>query len=141
LETIAEQTHNENIPWLVELLGQKWHYDILVIDESSSFKSHSSKRWKSLRKVLGKIDRMVQLTGTPAPNNLMELWPQIYLLDKGKRLQNTRGKFLEKYCQLIGNPAWNQWAVKKDRVNAIYRAVRDVVLRMSSEVYIEMPDR
>jgi hypothetical protein len=71
----------------------------------------------------------------------MELWPQIYLLDKGKRLQNTRGKFLEKYCQLIGNPAWNQWAVKKDRVNAIYRAVRDVVLRMSSEDYLEMPDR
>ena len=133
--------NRENIPWLVELLGQKWHYDMVVIDESSSFKSHSSKRWKSLRKVLGKIDRMVQLTGTPAPNNLMELWPQIYLLDKGKRLQNTRGKFLEKYCQLIGNPAWNQWAVKKDRVNAIYRAVRDVVLRMSSEDYLEMPDR
>ena len=133
--------NRENIPWLVELLGQKWHYDMVVIDESSSFKSHSSKRWKSLRKVLGKIDRMVQLTGTPAPNNLMELWPQIYLLDKGKRLQNTRGKFLEKYCQLVGNPAWNQWQVKKDRVNALYRAVRDVVLRMSSDDYLEMPDR
>lgn len=133
--------NRENIPWLVELLGQKWHYDMVVIDESSSFKSHSSKRWKSLRKVLGKIDRMVQLTGTPAPNNLMELWPQIYLLDKGKRLQNTRGKFLEKYCQLVGNPAWNQWQVKKDRVSAIYRAVRDVVLRMSSNDYLKMPDR
>ena len=133
--------NRENILWLVELLGQKWHYDMVVIDESSSFKSHSSKRWKSLRKVLGKIDRMVQLTGTPAPNNLMELWPQIYLLDKGKRLQNTRGKFLEKYCQLVGNPAWNQWQVKKDRVSALYRAVRDVVLRMSSEDYLEMPDR
>ena len=140
-KSVIHIINRENIPWLVELLGQKWHYDMVVIDESSSFKSHSSKRWKSLRKVLGKIDRMVQLTGTPAPNNLMELWPQIYLLDKGKRLQNTRGKFLEKYCQLVGNPAWNQWQVKKDRVSALYRAVRDVVLRMSSEDYLEMPDR
>ena len=98
--------NRENLPWLVEVLGRNWHYDAVVIDESSSFKSHSSQRWKALRQVVksGKIKRMVQLTGTPAPNSLMELWPQIYLLDKGKRLGDTRGKFLETYCRQVGNP-------------------------------------
>ena len=133
--------NRENIPWLVEHFGQKWPYDFVVIDESSSFKSHTSKRWKALRKVLGKIRRMVQLTGTPAPNSLMELWPQMYLLDKGTRLENTRGKFLTKYCTLIGNPAWNQWGVKPDRAEAIYKRVADVVLRMSAEEYLELPPR
>lgn len=133
--------NREMIPWLVELLGQKWHYDCVVIDESSSFKSHTSKRWKSLRKVIGKINRMVQLTGTPAPNALLELWPQMYLLDKGERLENTRGKFLSKYCTMVGNPQWNQWAVKPDRADAIHKAVSDVVLRMKADDYIDLPQR
>jgi SNF2 family DNA or RNA helicase len=133
--------NRENIPWLVEQFGQRWPYDCVVIDESSSFKSHSSKRWKSLRKVIGKVKRMIQLTGTPAPNALLELWPQIYLLDKGERLENTRGKFLAKYCTLIGNPQWNQWAVKPDRADAIHKAVADVVLRMKADDYIDLPKR
>ena len=133
--------NRENIPWLVDQLGQSWPYDCVVIDESSSFKSHTSKRWKALRKVLGKVSRMVQLTGTPAPNALLELWPQMYLLDKGQRLENSRGKFLTKYCTLVGNPQWNQWAVKPDRAEAIHKAVADVVLRMKAEDYIDLPKR
>ena len=133
--------NREMIPWLVEHFGQKWSYDCVVIDESSSFKSHSSKRWKALRKVLGKIKRMIQLTGTPAPNSLIDLWSQMYLLDKGQRLENTRGKFLEKYCMLEGNPQWNQWAVKPERSGAIHKAVADVVLRMKAEDYLELPSR
>lgn len=133
--------NREMIPWLVELLGQRWHYDCVIIDESSSFKSHTSKRWKYLRKVIGKINRMVQLTGTPAPNALLELWPQMYLLDKGKRLENTRGKFLSKYCTMVGNPQWNQWAVKPERADAIHKAVSDVVLRMKADDYIDLPQR
>lgn len=140
----AEGVHiinRENTPWLVENLGQKWHYDCVVIDESSSFKSHSSKRWRSLRKVLGNIKKMIHLTGTPAPNSLLELWPQIYLLDKGKRLENTRGKFLEKYCHLVGNPVWNQWEVKKDREQKIYQKVADLVLRLNAKDYIQLPNK
>jgi SNF2 family DNA or RNA helicase len=134
--------NRENIPWLVDHLGLKsWDYDCVVIDESSSFKSSTSKRWKSMRKVLGKIDRMVQLTGTPAPNSLIELWPQLYLLDQGERLENTRGKFLQKYCRQVGNPSWSQYQVKPERVEAIYRAVSDVVLRMSASEYLELPER
>ena len=133
--------NRENIPWLVEHLGQSWPYDCVVIDESSSFKSHTSKRWRSLKKVYGKIDRMVQLTGTPAPNSLLELWPQFYLLDKGKRLENTRGKFLNKYCTAVGNPQWNQWAVKPDRADAIHLQVADIALVMNADDYLELPDR
>lgn len=133
--------NRENIPWLVNQLGQTWSYDCVIIDESSSFKSHASKRWKSLRKVLGKIKRMVQLTGTPAPNSLIDLWPQFYLLDKGQRLENTRGKFLTKYCEAVGHPQWNQWSIKPDRADAIHKTVADIVLQMSAEDYIEMPDR
>ena len=133
--------NRENIPWLVEQFGQRWPYDCVVIDESSSFKSHTSKRWKSMRKVIGKIRRMIQLTGTPAPNALLELWPQMYLLDKGERLENSRGKFLSKYCTLVGNPQWNQWAVKPDRADAIHKAVADVVLRMKADDYINLPER
>jgi SNF2 family DNA or RNA helicase len=133
--------NRENVPWLVEMLGQQWHYDCVVIDESSSFKSHSSKRWKSMRKVLGKIDRMIHLTGTPAPNSLMDLWPQMYLLDKGERLENTRGKFLEKYCTVVGNPQWNQYAVKPARAEAIHKKVSDLTLRMEAKDYLELPNR
>ena len=146
LDALNEDTdlhiiNRENIPWLVEQFGQRWPYGCVVIDESSSFKAHTSKRWKSMRKVLGKVKRMVQLTGTPAPNALLELWPQMYLLDKGQRLENSRGKFLTKYCTLVGNPQWNQWAVKPDRADAIHKAVADVVLRMKAEDYIDLPKR
>jgi len=135
--------NRENVPWLVDVSGPDWHYDCVVIDESSSFKSHSSQRWKALRKVVksGAIKRMVQLTGTPAPNSLMELWPQIYLLDKGKRLGDTRGKFLDTYCRQVGNPQWSQYEVRADRVDLLQERVADLVLRMDAEDYLELPQR
>lgn len=133
--------NREQVPWLVDHFGQAWPFDAVVIDESSSFKSHASKRWKAMRKVLGKIDRMVQLTGTPAPNSLLELWPQMYLLDGGKRLENTRGKFLQKYCRQVGNPMWAQWEVRGDRTEVIYKRVADVVLRMLASDFLKMPKR
>ena len=135
--------NRENVPWLVNALQRDWHYDAVVIDESSSFKSHSSQRWKALRQVVksGSIKRMVQLTGTPAPNSLMELWPQIYLLDKGKRLGDTRGKFLDTYCRQFGNPQWSQYEVRPDRVDLLQERVADLVLRMDAEDYLELPQR
>lgn len=135
--------NRENLPWLIDYLGSEWHYDVMVIDESSSFKSHSSQRWKALRKVVksGKIKRMVQLTGTPSPNSLMELWPQIFLLDKGKRLGDTRGKFLESYCRPVGNPQWSQFEIRPDKIDQLHGKVSDLVLRMDAKDYLELPDR
>ena len=133
--------NRELIPWLVEHFGQAWPFDVVVIDESSGFKSHSSKRWKSLRKVLGKIDRMIQLTGTPAPNSLIDLWPQLYLLDQGARLGKTRGVFLQKFCEQVGNPSWNQWRVKESRAPAIHKAVSDLALRLDADEFLKLPER
>ena len=135
--------NRENVQWLVNALQQDWHYDAVVIDESSSFKSHSSQRWKSLRQVVktGKIKRMIQLTGTPSPNSLMELWPQIFLLDNGKRLGATRGKFIDTFCRQVGNPQWSQYEVRADMKETLQKRVADLVLRMAAKDYLELPDR
>lgn len=84
--------NRENVPWLCETLFD-WPFDMVVIDELSSFKSVQAKRFKALRKVRGRIRRIVGLTGTPAPNGLIDLWPQIYLLDRGERLGKTVGAY------------------------------------------------
>lgn len=88
--------NRENVPWLCETLFD-WPFDMVVIDELSSFKSVQAKRFKALRKVRGRIRRIVGLTGTPAPNGLIDLWPQIYLLDRGERLGKTVGAYRARY--------------------------------------------
>ncbi|MHB8061355.1 MAG: SNF2-related protein [Ruminiclostridium sp.] len=76
--------NRENVPWLVSMTGNDWPFDTVVIDELSSFKSPSAQRFKALRRSRPLINRMIGLTGTPTPNGLMDLWPQIYLLDQGE---------------------------------------------------------
>lgn len=78
--------NRENVEWLVDLYGKDWPFDMVVIDELSSFKSPKARRFRALRKVRPMIKRIVGLTGTPASNGLIDLWSQIYLLDQGKRL-------------------------------------------------------
>jgi SNF2 family DNA or RNA helicase len=133
--------NRELVPWLVEFWGQQWPYDCVVIDESSAFKSTQAKRWRALRSVLPKIKRVIELTATPAANNLIDIWPQIYLMDRGERLGKTKGIFLQKFCRQVGNPQWNQWEVRPDRRGALYGAVSDICLRMKAEDYIDVPDR
>ena len=89
-------TNRENVAWLCKTVVD-WPFDMVVIDELSSFKSAGSKRFKALRRKLGCIKRIVGLTGTPAPNGLIDLWPQIYLLDRGERLGKTLGAFRSKW--------------------------------------------
>ena len=79
-------TNRENVVWLVDYYRNSWPFDMVVIDESSSFKSHKTKRFKALAGVGTRINRLVELTGTPSPNGLDDLWAQIYLLDGGERL-------------------------------------------------------
>ena len=87
----------DNVVWLVEHLGKRWPFPVVVIDELSSFKSAQAKRWKALRRVRGRIRRIIGLTGTPRPNGLEDLWPEVYLLDQGKRLGLTLGAFRARY--------------------------------------------
>ena len=78
--------NRENVQWLIEESGIQWQYDMVVVDELSSFKSHQAKRFKSLLRMRPQIKRFVGLTGTPASNGLMDLWAEFRLLDMGKRL-------------------------------------------------------
>ena len=89
--------NRENVKWLVDKCGKDWPFDMLVIDELSSFKSHRAQRFKALKKVRPFMKRVVGLTGTPAPNGLIDLWSQIYLLDGGERLGKTITGYREKY--------------------------------------------
>lgn len=89
--------NRENVVWLTDYLGKRWPFPIVVIDELSSFKSNSAKRWRALRRVRGKVRRIIGLTGTPRPNGLEDLWPEMYLLDQGERLGRTLGLFRARY--------------------------------------------
>ncbi|CAM3776944.1 SNF2-related protein [Litorimonas haliclonae] len=129
--------NRELVTKLVEYWGQNWPYDFVIIDESSSFKSHQSKRFKSLKKVRNKIERMIQLTGTPASNGLHDLWSQIFLLDGGERL----GKTITAYRRAYFDQDYHgfTWTPKDGVKDKIYQKLDDIVLTLSSEDYLSLP--
>ncbi|WP_150138458.1 DEAD/DEAH box helicase [Candidatus Enterovibrio escicola] len=131
--------NRELVAWLVNLLGDKWPYDMVVIDEASSFKSPKAQRFKALKKILSKIDRMVELTGTPASNGLMDVWSQVYLLDKGKRLGKTFSKFRDRY--FIGDYMGYSFEPRPNTEETIYAKLQDVCLTLSAEDYLTMPKK
>jgi SNF2 family DNA or RNA helicase len=135
--------NRENIEWLVTEFGSKWPFDTVVIDELSSFKSHQSKRFKALKRVRPSIKRLIGLTGTPAPNGLLDLWAPIYLLDQGERLGKTITAYRERYF-LPGHGdgrivyKWNQ---KRESEERIYERIQDITVSMKSEDWLELPER
>ncbi len=135
--------NRENVPWLVEYYGRKWPFDGVVIDESSSFKNSQSKRFKALRKVRPLVHSMVQLTGTPSPNGLMDLWSQVYLLDRGERL----GKTLTAYRNEFFSPGRRnghiiyEWIPRPGAREEIYKRLSDICYSMSAEDWLTVPER
>lgn len=131
----------DTIPWLVERYGKAWPFDMVILDESSSFKNHQSKRFKALKSVLPKITRMVALTGTPAPNSLLDIWAQFRLIDGGKRL----GHFLTHYRDEFFQPDKRSaaqiftWKLKHDADLAIYARINDITLSMSAVDHLDLP--
>jgi SNF2 family DNA or RNA helicase len=134
--------NRENIEWLVEKSGLTFDYDMLVVDELSSFKSYQAKRFRSLSSVRPKVNRVVGLTGTPSSNGLMDLWAEFRLLDMGKRL----GRFITHFRSDYFVPdKRNQQIVfsykpKPGAEEAIYRLVSDITISMKSTDYIKMPE-
>ncbi len=129
--------NREMIPWLVK--NNEWKYDTIIIDEASNFKSHKTKRFKSLKKILHNVDRVIELTGTPTGNSLLDLWSQIYLLDKGERLGRTFTGFRDRYFTSDYN-GW-KWEPKPGAEEEIYAKLKDICLRLSAEDYLKMPDK
>lgn len=135
--------NRENVEWLVGEYGSKWPFDTVVIDELSSFKNHQSKRFKALRRIRPMIKRLIGLTGTPAPNSLMDLWAPVYLLDQGERLGNTITSFRDRYFlpgERSGHVVYN-WKQKKESENRIYEAISDIAVSMKAEDWLELPER
>lgn len=135
--------NRENVLWLVEYLGDKWDFDMLVIDELSSFKSPKSKRFRALRKVRPKCSRVVGLTGTPAPNGYIDLWSQIYLLDRGERLGRTLTSYRDAYFRpgaRNGHIVY-EWVLRAGAKQAIDERLSDICVSMSAADWLRMPER
>ena len=116
---------------------------MVVIDESSSFKSHTAKRFKALASVSGKINRLVELTGTPSPNSLDDLWSQIYLLDGGERLEKRYTHFRERYFEPGRRGADGMvydYKAKQGSEESILQKISDICISMKAEDYLELPD-
>jgi len=134
----------DNIVWLVKhVLGKtkgKWPYDMVVIDESSFIKHQSSKRFKAIRHISPAVKRIVELTGSPADNGLLDLWSQIYVLDFGKRLGNTQKAMRDRWFEPESvNEYGTVWRPKECASGQIHRAVSDIALSMSAKDYLDMP--
>ena len=138
--------NRENVVWLTNELssvGNAWSFDMVVIDELSSFKSPKAQRFRALRKYIPLSERVIGLTGTPAPNGLIDLWSQIYLLDGGERLGKTVGGYRTRYFLPDKRNRTTIFSYKpKDTAeNAIYDAISDICISMSADDWLEMPER
>lgn len=136
--------NRENVEWLVAHYGRRWPFDMVVIDELSSFKSPKARRFRALRRVRPLVRRIVGLTGTPAPNGLLDLWAQVYLLDQGERLGKTVTGYRTRYFEPSryiagGRPV--AWTPVPGAEEAIYERLSDICLSMRAEDWLELPER
>lgn len=135
--------NRENVEWLVEYYGRKWPFDMVVVDESSSFKSPKARRFKALRTVRPLIARFAELTGTPRPNGLMDLWAQVYLLDRGERLGKTITGYRERYFEpdKRNRTTIFSWKPKPGAEEAIYAKISDICISMQAKDWLDLPER
>lgn len=136
----------DNVVWLVELLQKRrkgWPFDMIVIDELSSFKNSQAKRFRALRRAIPFAHRVVGLTGTPSPNGLMDLWSEIYLLDQGERLGRTIGWYRDEYFRpgMRNGYTVYKWEPRKGAQKEIEKRISDICVSMSAADYLQLPER
>ncbi|MBE5791551.1 MAG: DEAD/DEAH box helicase [Clostridiales bacterium] len=131
--------NRENVAWLVD--NCRWNFDTIVIDELSSFKSSKAQRFRALKKVRPLVKRVIGLTGTPSPNSLIDLWPQIYLLDMGQRL----GRFITHYRERFFVPDKRNremvysYKPREGAEDRIYELIGDICISMKATDHLNMP--
>ncbi len=136
--------NRENVEWLVDWCLQHcggWPFPIVVIDELSSFKSAQAKRWKALRRVRGRIRRIIGLTGTPRPNGLEDLWPEVYLLDQGARLGRTLSAFRTTYLvpeKMNGHIVYS-YRPREGAEEEVYEMLSDICMSIRKEDVLSLP--
>ena len=134
--------NRENVDWLVHKSGIPFHFDMVVIDELSSFKSYGAKRFKSLLKVRPSVNRIVGLTGTPSSNGLMDLWAEFRILDLGQRL----GRYITHYRNTYFTPDKRNaqvifsYKALPGAEDKIYKQISDITISMKSIDYLKMPE-
>lgn len=135
--------NRENVPWLVEYYRNSWPFDLVVIDELSSFKNPQSKRFKALKKIRPRVKRIIGLTGTPSPNGLIDLWAQVYLLDQGERLGKTITAYREKYFLPDKRSAERvfSYRLRDGAEEEIRRSIGDICISLQAKDYLELPPR
>lgn len=141
LESDVYLINRENVMWLVEECKKvkKWPFDCVIVDESSSFKNPSAKRFKKLKSVLKHINVMVLLTGTPSPNGLLDLWSQMFLIDRGESLGKTMTGYKNQY--FVSDYFGYTWTLKDGSDKKIHSLINHQVLSMSAKDYLEVPER
>lgn len=134
--------NRENVDWLVNKSGYKFDFDMVVIDELSSFKNHQSKRFKSFMKVRPLVKRIVGLTGTPSSNGLMDLFAEFKILDMGKRLGYFIGQYRNTYFKpdKMNGPIVYSYKPLPNAENAIYEKISDITVSMKANEYLKMPE-
>lgn len=133
--------NRENVVWLCEL-KRDWDFDMVVIDELSSFKNSAAKRFKALRKKIPMAKRVVGLTGTPAPNGYMDLWAEVYLLDRGTRLGRTIGVYRQSYfhpVKMNGHVVY-EWGLNKGAKEMIDKHLTDLCMSIKSDDVLDLPE-
>lgn len=135
--------NRENVYWLVDYYKRKWPFDMVVIDELSSFKSSKAQRFRALKRVRSYIKRIVGLTGTPSSNGLLDLWPEMYLLDEGKALGRTLTGYRDQYFLPDKRNAQTifSWKPKPDAEKAIYKKLEPLCISMKTADYLQLPER
>ena len=139
-QTFLYIINRENVSWLVA--NHPWNFDMVVIDELSSFKSNQAQRFKAMKKVRPLVSRIVGLTGTPAPNSLLDLWPEMYLMDMGHRLGRFIGGFRERFFtpDKRNREIIYSYKPREGAEEAIYGLISDICISMKAVDYLDMPE-
>lgn len=132
--------NRENVTWLVK--NRHWDFDMVVIDELSSFKSHQAQRFKAMRKVRPLVTRIVGLTATPAPNSLMDLWAEMCLLDMGQRLGRYIGSYRERFFvpDKRNREIVYSYKPREGAEDKIYELISDICISMKAKDHLQMPE-
>lgn len=128
------------LPWFVATFIEKWRWDVLVIDESSMFKNSDTLRFRTIKKVRNRFRYVIELTGTPTPNSMSEIWPQMFIIDGGQRLGKSYGAFQSMYFQKTDYLGY-KYELKRGALAVIHNRISDCVMSLQAKDYLELPDR
>lgn len=131
----------ENVQWLVDHLNKKWDFDSIIIDESSKFKNHQTKRFRALKRVMKRIKKITLLSGTPSPRSYMDLWSQLFLLDQGERLGKNIGMYRRTYFDSDNYMKFTNYTLRQGSKETIQNKIKDICMYVPTEGNVDLPDK